>query len=254
MANIEATAANFFSTTLSAGISASTLTIPVASLGSLTSPAYIVIDPTSDSKREVILADGTWGGSSFVTSNLSNRGLSDGSAAGAQAHDSGTLVVCVPLSHYIRDLHDRMEAHAHTGGTDGTAVSVTAANLEAWADAHNESSNAISGTEEILQCTLSIPGSWSTWDLVLWATIGVSGSSSTNTFEFFYSVDGGSQRDTHERGFSIEEEDHHLFPIVIRSTGETDTGSVVIRIFCEEKAGSVTTISHDMVVRALRTS
>lgn len=110
MANIEASVANFFSTTLTGAISASDLTIPVDDIGSLTSPCYIVIEPASDSKREVILADGTWGASSFVCSDVADRGLA-GSAAGAQSHDSGATVTVVPLAQHLQDLHDRLEAH-----------------------------------------------------------------------------------------------------------------------------------------------
>ncbi|MDX1747623.1 MAG: hypothetical protein R3324_16940, partial [Halobacteriales archaeon] len=112
---VESSVQNYFSTTLSSNLGASDLTIPVDSIGNLTSPAYIVIDPSNDSKREVIYADGSWGASSFVTSALGNRGLA-GSASGAQAHDSGTTVVSVPLAQHLEDVWDEI-VPASTGGT-----------------------------------------------------------------------------------------------------------------------------------------
>lgn len=121
MTNQETSVANWFSTELSSSVTNSTLTFPVDSIGLLTSPAYIIIEPDNAAKREVILADGTWGASSFVASDLSDRGLS-GSAAGAQAHDAGSIVEVRPLAQHIEDLNDRMEGHAHGGGTDGTQV------------------------------------------------------------------------------------------------------------------------------------
>lgn len=122
MTNQETSTENFFSTTLSSTISDTDLTIPVASIGSLTSPCFIIIDPDTPAKREVILADGTFGASSFVCTDVSKRGLA-GSASGAQSHTSGTAVTVAPLMQHLIDIHDRVEAHTHTGGTDGTAVS-----------------------------------------------------------------------------------------------------------------------------------
>jgi len=114
--NIETTVENFFSTTLTEAVSASGLTFAVDDNGSvLASPAYLVIDPDNDTQREVVLADGTWGGSSFVCSSTGDRGL-PGSAGGSQAHDSGTPVVSVPLFQHIRDLNDRIDANSDHGG------------------------------------------------------------------------------------------------------------------------------------------
>ncbi len=125
MVAIESNNKNFFSTTLTAGISASDLTIPVAALGGLSGPAYIVIDPKSDTKREVVYADGLWTGTNIVLSATTGRGL-DGSAAGAQSHSSGTLVVSVPLAQHLTDLHDRVDQHTHDGTTADARVSHTA--------------------------------------------------------------------------------------------------------------------------------
>lgn len=112
---------NFVETTLTAGVNATALSFPVDSLEGMTTPCFIVIDPDIIAKREVILCDGVFGSSSFVTSDLSNRGL-EGSAAGAVSHDINAVVRVAPLSQHIDDLNDRITAHAHGGGTDGTQV------------------------------------------------------------------------------------------------------------------------------------
>lgn len=120
MTAIETSVANWFETTLSVGVGASDLTFNVGTVGTLTSPAYIVLDPDSSTKREVVLADGTWGASSFVTSDVSKRGLA-GSASGAQAHDAGIKVRVVPLAQHVQDLHDRVDAGSDHGGLTGLA-------------------------------------------------------------------------------------------------------------------------------------
>lgn len=121
MADREVSMQNWFATTLTSGITAGDLTIPVDTIGNLTSPTIIVIEPESDTKREVVLADGTWGAASFVCSDISSRGLS-GSASGAQFHDSGAVVEVRTLKQHFEDLHDRVENHNHSGGTAGTTV------------------------------------------------------------------------------------------------------------------------------------
>lgn len=111
MTAVESSVANWFETSLSSSVGASDLTFNVDSIGTLTSPALIVIDPRSATKREVVRADGVWGASSFVASSLARRGLA-GSAGGAQAHDADTKVVVVPLAQHIEDIHDRVDEHA----------------------------------------------------------------------------------------------------------------------------------------------
>lgn len=108
MTAIRSSFQNYFSTTLSGAVTAGDLTFPVVDNGDLTSPCYIVIDPENDSKREIVFCDGTFGATTFVTTSVGNRGLS-GSAAGAQAHSSGTPVVFVSIKQHFDDLHDRID-------------------------------------------------------------------------------------------------------------------------------------------------
>lgn len=143
MAAIETSLANAFETQLSQNVTASDLTFPVNSIGSLTSPTYLVIDPDNPTKREYVLFDGTFTSTDFVTSNLSKRGLA-GSASGAQGHTKGAKVRAVPMQQHFEDLHDRMDTAYTVGGTDvavadgGTGASTAAVartNLGAAADA-----------------------------------------------------------------------------------------------------------------------
>ncbi|MDX1745778.1 MAG: hypothetical protein R3324_07565, partial [Halobacteriales archaeon] len=121
MANRITDVSNNFSTELSLDVSSASLTFPVLTRGGITSPCYITIAPDDDAKREVIYCDGTFGASSFVTSDVLNRGL-QGSAGGAQSHVAGTPVSITPLAQHIDDLNDRVTGHQHGGGTDGAAV------------------------------------------------------------------------------------------------------------------------------------
>lgn len=124
MANRVSNFANAFRTTLSAGISSTDTTFPVVTTsGGPTSPAYIVIDPSVDAKREIIFADGTFDGTNFRTTTTANRHLTGSAAASGLTHDSGAEVVVVPVAQWFEDLHDRVTQHAHGGSTDGAAVS-----------------------------------------------------------------------------------------------------------------------------------
>lgn len=107
----ETNSQNLFSTTLTSGVSSSDLTFPVDSLGSLSTPCYLIVDPESDTKVEFILFDGVFGGASFVTLSTGNRGL-PGSASGAQAHASGVKVESRPIQQHLEDINDRVDGLA----------------------------------------------------------------------------------------------------------------------------------------------
>jgi hypothetical protein len=112
---------NAFQTQLSTEMGPNDLTADVATIGALTSPCYLVVDYDSDSLREYMLFDGTFGGSSFVTSNIAKRYLS-GSAAGSNlTHPIGAKVICAPVSFHIDDLHDVIDAidHGDLAGLSG---------------------------------------------------------------------------------------------------------------------------------------
>lgn len=113
MTAIKSSQQNAFITQLTAEMGPNDLSAAVGSIGTLTSPCYLVIDYDSDSLREVILFDGTFGGSTFVTSSISNRYL-EGSAAGSNlTHPLGAKVISTPLSMHIQDIYDLLDAIDH---------------------------------------------------------------------------------------------------------------------------------------------
>lgn len=95
---------NAFETTLNGGITDSATTIAVVSTTGLDDPAYLVIDPDDNAKREIIKV------ASISGTNLQSvtRGL-DGSSAGAQAHDSGAVVRSVPVHQVLDDIFSDIE-------------------------------------------------------------------------------------------------------------------------------------------------
>lgn len=137
--------ANFFSTTLTASVTDADVNFPLDSVGVLTSPAYLVIDPESDAKREVIYADGTWSGTTVAVDNISNRGL-QGSASGAQAHAAGTVVTSVPLSQHVEDAHLRINQHTHDGTFGDSAVNVAIGDVTGGIEGDGVAKITVAGT------------------------------------------------------------------------------------------------------------
>ena len=74
MSAIRSDGQNAFETQLTSEMGPNDLTAAVGSIGALSSPCYLVIDYDNDAKREVILFDGSFGGSSFTTTGIS-RGV-----------------------------------------------------------------------------------------------------------------------------------------------------------------------------------
>ena len=104
---------NAFETQLTAQMGPNDLTAQVGGIGALSSPCYLVIDYDNDAKREIILFDGSFTGTTFTTSGIGNRYL-EGSAAGSNiTHDIGAKVISSPVSQQISDLHDRLDSVDH---------------------------------------------------------------------------------------------------------------------------------------------
>lgn len=115
MTAIETNLQNAYESTLTVQMTASDLTAQVVSLGSpsIASPCYLIIDPDDDEKREYILFDGTFTGTAFVTSNITNRYLS-GSAYGSNiTHEIGAVIRMVPMAQHFEDIHDRINSVDH---------------------------------------------------------------------------------------------------------------------------------------------
>lgn len=109
---------NAYETQLDGAIGSGDTSFSVDSGSGLTAPLYLVIEPENPSKREYILV------ASVGASSLSSvtRGL-DGSASGAQAHDSGSIVRAVPVHQWLDLIFTDIEALEtadtnHFGGTD----------------------------------------------------------------------------------------------------------------------------------------
>lgn len=152
MSNIETNLQNAFETTLTSEMGASDLSAAVASLGSLTSPCYLVIDPDDDQKREYILFDGTFGALSFVTSNINKRYLA-GSAYGSNiTHSNGAVVRMAPIAQHFEDLNDRIDNVDHgslsgLGDNDHTQYLLSSAHNKTLHDALNIDADTLDGLD-----------------------------------------------------------------------------------------------------------
>jgi hypothetical protein len=105
---------------LASGITDVQATIPLDDASGLTAPGYMVIDPDDIAKREFFLFESI----NSNTLETLTRGLA-GSAAGAQAHDSGITVRTVLTSQALDDLFldiIDLEADQHTKYLDSEAV------------------------------------------------------------------------------------------------------------------------------------
>jgi hypothetical protein len=101
---------NAFETTLTTQMGTTDLTALVASVGALASPCVLVIEPDDDAQREYILFDGTFGGTSFVTTIIGNRYL-EGSAAGSGLiHPINSVVASVMTSQNVNDIYEHIDA------------------------------------------------------------------------------------------------------------------------------------------------
>ena len=116
---------NFFETTLDGAVGASdtnmTLTAaPTDGASNISAPYYLVIDPDSTSKREVVLVTASSGTTlSTVTRDVEGRHSPDPSHA-----DDVTVRMAV-VGEMFEDLHDRINDVALTGDVTGTISSST---------------------------------------------------------------------------------------------------------------------------------
>ena len=164
---------NAFETQLTAEVGPNALSYPVSTVGALTSPCYIVINYDNDSLREYILADSTFTGTSFASSNISKRYLA-GSAAGSNlTHPVGSSVIVAPMAQHFEDVWAKINILDH--GTDlagladddhtiyvkadGTrAFTGTVAGVTPTADAHLSTKQYVD--DEITTLDTALDGSW----------------------------------------------------------------------------------------------
>lgn len=122
MANRETRLANAFETELTTQMGPTDLTANVVTtVGGPATPCILVIDPTNSAKREVVLFDGVFTATAFVTSGIGNRYLAGSAAASGITHEVGAKVRCAPLAQHIEDVNDRVDHYSDHGNLSGLA-------------------------------------------------------------------------------------------------------------------------------------
>lgn len=107
---------NYYSTTLSSGITSSDTTIPLNSLPT-GSQGFLVIEPDSSTNREVIFYTSKTGSAVVCTSAVDGRGV-DGSTA--VSHSSGATVKMQVVANMFEALQDMSAMPAGQAGTTWT--------------------------------------------------------------------------------------------------------------------------------------
>lgn len=109
-------------TTLAATVGATDLTVTVAD-GSVfaTSNFYVWLEPDSASKRERVFVTSR-AGNVLTIASIGDRYLTGSAAGSGLSHDAPGAVEDRPSMGYHIDTNDRITAHAHGGGSDGSAV------------------------------------------------------------------------------------------------------------------------------------
>ena len=98
---------NAYEAGLAAGVDAVTGSITVESAAGLTAPAYLVIDPESQTLREYVKVTNIAGAVLTVT-----RGLGGSIGGTGQAHSAGAKVRAVPVHQWLNDIFDDIEDNA----------------------------------------------------------------------------------------------------------------------------------------------
>ena len=111
---------NAFETTLAAQLASGGTSMNLTDDPGIDSKAYFVIDPDSDSNREVVLwSSGTNHAAATVTRDVDSKHGTD------PTHAAGTKVRLAVVKQHIEDVHDRIEDIALTGDVTGTLASAT---------------------------------------------------------------------------------------------------------------------------------
>lgn len=117
---------NFFETTADGNIGASDTSITLSAAptsdgtSAISAPFYLVIDPDTATKREVILVTASSGVTmSTVTRDVEGRHATDPS------HADGVTIRMAVVGEMFEDLHDRVNDIALTGDVTGTISSST---------------------------------------------------------------------------------------------------------------------------------
>lgn len=125
MALTETNIKNAFETSLAGQLAQGATTMNLTDDPGITSPAYFVVAPDSDSAREVIKWTSGAYNNAAVTRDLDGTYGTAEDAATAPTHASGTAVRLAVVKQHIEDAHDRINDIALTGDVTGTLASAT---------------------------------------------------------------------------------------------------------------------------------
>ena len=113
---------NAFETTLAAQLASGGTSMNLANDPGVDSPAYFVIDPDSDSNREVVLwASGSNHAAATVTRDIDSKHGTD------PTHASGTKVRLAVVKQHIEEAHDAIQQGFVLEDGDGTEVTINPA-------------------------------------------------------------------------------------------------------------------------------
>ena len=128
MTNTLANFSNFFETTLDGAVGASDTQLDLSAAptadgsNNINAPFYLVINPDSTTKREVVLVTASSGTNmQTVTRDVEGRHSPN------PTHDDGATVRMAVVGEMFEDLHDRINDVALTGDVTGTLTNATSA-------------------------------------------------------------------------------------------------------------------------------
>lgn len=128
MSNTLANFSNFFETTLDGAVGASDTQLDLSAAptndgsAATSAPFYLVVNPDSTTKREVILVTASSGTNmQTVTRDVEGRHSPN------PTHDDGATVRMAVVAEMFEDLHDRINDVALTGDVTGTLTNATSA-------------------------------------------------------------------------------------------------------------------------------
>ena len=116
---------NAFETTLAAQLASGGTTMNLTANPGVDSPAYFVIDPDSESNREVVLwSTGTDHSNATVTRDMDGKHGTAEDAATAPSHASGATVRLAVVKQHIEEVHDAVQQGFILEDGDGTEVTI----------------------------------------------------------------------------------------------------------------------------------
>ena len=120
MANRTTNSVNAWEDTVASAMDATTLTLLVNDAAALIVPCYLVLEPENDASREYVYVESKL--SNTLTIASGERYLAGSAQGSGLTHAAGVIVRHAPVAQHHTDLNDRIDAHTHTGGSDGTQL------------------------------------------------------------------------------------------------------------------------------------